>query len=344
MKKVILSIVLVIVFIIGLSVLIVGVGTHEESSNTTKNKKYVPKAESKIKSSYSKDELKMKVYITKKKTIDSIDLEDYVKGVVSAEMPVEFPLEALKSQAVAARTYALAHKEAFGAGNAPRAHGGDVNDTTDFQVFMYKDERLRLWPKSKRQEFWDKITQAVEKTEGEVLAYDGELVMSPYYFSTSGGKTEDAINVFNKEIPYLKSVDSPGEEKAHKYISSKTVTCDYAADKLNSWNSNCNVKSKQLKKQISILEKSKAGTVIKIKVGEKTISGSKFRSIMGLNSSNFDIEFKNNNMIITCRGYGHGVGMSQWGSKAMANKGYDYKKILKHYYKGTDVIKLNVKR
>ncbi len=119
-------------------------------------------------------------------------------------MPVEFPLEALKAQAVAARTYALAHKEIFGTGNAPKAHGGDVNDTTDFQVFMYKEDRLKMWPKSKRKEFWDKITEAVEETEGEVLSYDGELVMSPYYFSTSGGKTEDAVNVFNKEIPYLK--------------------------------------------------------------------------------------------------------------------------------------------
>ncbi|KEH97619.1 stage II sporulation protein D [Clostridium massiliodielmoense] len=342
MKKVILSIALIILFITGLSVFVVGVGSHEENYNVSE--KYIPKDESKIKSSYSNDELKMKVYITKKKTIDSIELEDYVKGVVSAEMPVEFPLEALKSQAVAARTYALAHKEIFGAGNAPKAHGGDVNDTTDFQVFMYKDDRMKMWPKSRREEFWNKITQAIEETEGEVLSYDGELVMSPYYFSTSGGKTEDAINVFNKEIPYLKSVDSPGEEKAHKYISNNTFTCDYVANKLNNWNSKCNIRSKKLKKQISILEKSKAGTVMKIKVGEKTISGSKFRSIIGLNSSNFTISFKGNNIIITCRGYGHGVGMSQWGSKAMASKGYNYKQILKHYYKGTDLIKLNVKK
>lgn len=343
MKKVILSMLLIIGFIIGLSVWIVGIGNYDKTPKVNKKNKYVPKVESKIKSKYSNDELKIKVYITKKKAIDTIDLEEYVKGVVSSEMPVEFPIEALKSQAVAARTYALAHTETFGGGNAPKAQGADVNDTTDFQVFMYKDERLKTWPKSKRKEFWDKITKAVEETKGEVISYNGELARNPYYFSTSGGKTEDAINVFNEDIPYLKSVNSPGEEKANKYMSINTFSYDYVASKLNGWNSKCNITPKKVKNQVKILEKSKAGTVIKIKIGEKTISGSKFRSIMGLNSCNFDISFKNNNMIINCKGYGHGVGMSQWGSKAMASRGKNYKQILNHYYKDTEIIKLNVK-
>ncbi|MCD3350891.1 stage II sporulation protein D [Clostridium botulinum D/C] len=341
MKKFIISIVLIIAFITSLS--IITIGDRDKSNSFNLKKESICNHENEIKDQYDKEDLAMDVYITKKKSIYKIELEDYVKGVVSAEMPVEFPLEALKSQAVAARTYALAHKEIFGAGKSPRAHGGNVNDTTDFQVYMNKDERMRLWPKSKRKKFWDKITQAVDETEGEVLSYDGELVMSPYYFSTSGGKTEDAINVFNKEIPYLKSVKSPGEEGASKYISKIKVSYDQLAYILNQWNSQCNIKSKSIKKQIRILERSKAGTVLKIKVGDKCINGIKFRTILKLNSANFDMDFYKKQVEITCRGYGHGVGMSQWGSKSMAEDGCDYKKILKHYYNGTDIIKLKTR-
>ncbi|AEB76924.1 stage II sporulation protein D [Clostridium botulinum] len=341
MKKFIISIILIIVFITSLS--IITLGDRDKSNNFNLKKDSISNHENEIKDEYDEEDLAMDVYITKKKSIDKIELEDYVKGVVSAEMPVEFPLEALKAQAVAARTYALAHKEIFGAGKSPRAHGGNVNDTTDFQVYMDKEERMRLWPKSKREKFWNKITQAVDETKGEVLSYDGELVMSPYYFSTSGGKTEDAINVFNKEIPYLKSVKSPGEEGASKYISRIKVSYDQLAYILNQWNPQCNIKSKSVKKQICILERSKSGTVLKMKVGDKFINGIKFRTILKLNSANFHIDFYKKQVEITCRGYGHGVGMSQWGSKAMAEDGCDYKKILKHYYNGTDIIKLKTR-
>ncbi|KEI12982.1 stage II sporulation protein D [Clostridium novyi] len=342
MKKFIISIVLIIAFIISLS--IVTIGDREESNRFNFKKNSISNGEKHIKDEYYKEDLVMEVYITKKKSIYKIDLEEYVMGVVSAEMPVEFPIEALKSQAVAARTYALAHKEIFGAKKSPRAHGGNVNDTTDFQVYINKEERMRLWPKSKRENFWNKITQAVEETKGEVLSYDGELVMSPYYFSTSGGKTEDAINVFNKEIPYLKSVKSPGEEGASKYISKVKFSYEQLAYMLNQWNPKCNIKSKSIKKQVHILKRSKAGTVLKMKVGDKCIGGIKFRTILKLNSANFNIDFYKKQVEITCRGYGHGVGMSQWGSKAMAEDGYDYKKILKHYYKGTNIIKLKIRQ
>lgn len=339
MKKFIISIILITTFIITISFIAVGNIESKGKGNIKKNNKEAYSNE--MKNQYKKEELVIYVYMTKKQTIERMQLEEYVKGVVASEMPAEFPIEALKAQAVAARTYALSHTKKFGGGPSKRAHGADVNDTTDFQVFMNKKDRMKLWPKRKRNEFWDKITNAVDGTEGQVITYNGELVMSPYYFSTSSGKTEDAVDVFNKDVPYLKSVKSPGEEVASKYISKVKFSYEQFANCLNNWNSKCNIRIKNIKNQICILERSRAGGVLKVRVGNKNISGTKFRMIFNLNSSNFHIDFCQNKIIVTCRGYGHGVGMSQWGSKSMAGKGYNYKEILTHYYKGTEVTKLN---
>lgn len=342
MKKIIIGIFSIILFIMMLSILIVGLGNKEKNINISKekNSKSNNNYNNKIKSSYSKEELNICVYITQEKKIETINIEDYVVGVVSAEMPVEFEFEALKAQAVAARTYGLAHMEIFGGAKIPKACGANVNNTTQFQVYMHREERMKLWRKKKRNEYWQKITRAVKETEGEILAYDGEIVRSPYYFSTSSGRTEDAVNVFSTGVPYLKSVESPGEERSPKYITTSKVTYSKLTSILNNWNSKCNIKSNLLKKQLKVLEKSSSGSVIRIKAGDKYISGSQFRRILGLNSFNFDIKFNKKDVTITCRGYGHGVGMSQWGAYAMAKRGSKYRDILKHYYSGVEIVKL----
>lgn len=342
MKKIIIGIFSIILFIMMLSILIVGLGNKEKNIDISEKKssKSNNNYNNQIKSTYSKEELNICVYITQEKKIETMNIEDYVVGVVSAEMPVEFEFEALKAQAVAARTYGLAHIETFGGAKIPKACGANVNNTTQFQVYMHKEDRMKLWSKRKRNEYWKKITRAVKETEGEILAYNGEIVRSPYYFSTSSGRTEDAVNVFSKDVPYLKSVDSPGEERSSKYITKSTFTYGNLSTILNKWNPKLNIKSNLLKKQLKVLEKSSSGSVIKIKAGDEYISGSKFRKILGLNSFNFDIKFNKKDITITCRGYGHGVGMSQWGAYAMAKKGAKYREILKHYYSGVEIVKL----
>lgn len=343
MQKIIIGVLSSILFIILLSIVVVGIDTRSSIGEVPKSITNHPDNSMKIKSTYSKEDLKIDVYITKEGKIDRMDIEDYVIGVIAAEMPAEFELEALKAQAIAARTYGLAHKENFGGEKSPKAYGADVNDTTEFQVFMYKEDRMNSWPKKKKEEYWEKLTKAVKETKGEVLTYNGELVMAPYYFSTSSGKTEDAADVFSHEIPYLKSVESPGEERSRKYKSEFKYTYNQLADILNKWNPSLKIKPDTLKKQILILERSDGGSVSKMKIGEEYISGQKFRTILNLSSANFDIKFNLNNVVITCNGYGHGVGMSQWGADAMAKEGHDYKDILKHYYQGTDVTKLELR-
>lgn len=338
MKKVIIGMLSFMLFIIVLSILITGVGNRQEVTYNENSKEGYNV--NKLENIYSSEELSIDVYISKDKKIDNMDIEEYVVGVVAAEMPADFELEALKAQAVAARTYGLAHKEEFGAKKNPKAFGGDVNDTVEFQAFMYKEERLKLWPEKKREEYWNKLLKAVEETKGEVLSYEGSLVMAPYYFSTSSGRTEDAAEVFSTGQPYLKSVESKGEERSKKYITEVKYSYEEIVDILNKYNAKFQLQTKSLEKQIVIQERSKGGSVTRMKVGNEEITGSKFRSMLNLNSSNFEIKYNNKDISIICKGYGHGVGMSQWGADAMAKNGYNYKEILKHYYQGVDISRL----
>lgn len=283
---------------------------------------------------------KIKVFLSKENKIVEMSLEEYLPGVVSSEMPANFDIEALKAQAVAARTFALAHLRSIGGSGCSNHSEADLCDTVHCQVYQSKENRMNLWPKDKNEEYWNKVVSAVKATEGEVLTYNGELVMNPQYFSTSGGKTEDAQTVFGFSVPYLKSVDSPGEEVATKYKESYEFTYSNLANIINKNYPNAKVTAANLHKQLEILEKSEAGTVTKLKMGNIVIHGKEFRFMLGLNSANFTIAYNDNAVKIQCIGYGHGVGMSQWGANVMAQKGNDYRKILTHYYQGTRIEKI----
>lgn len=284
---------------------------------------------------------KVKVYITSKNKIVEMDVEDYLPGVLSGEMPAGFSMEALKAQAVAARTYGLSRMKSLGGTGCSNHEGADLCDTVHCQVYMDKETRMSQWKESEREALWSKITSAVKETQGQVLTYNGELVMRPQYFSASGGRTEDAQTVFGFSAPYLKSVASPGEEIA-KESYKKVYEFKYAslASIINKAYPSAKVSSSNLHKQLEIIESSDVGTVTKIKIGSAAITGSQFRFMLDLNSANFTIGFKKDVVQIQCLGNGHGVGMSQWGANAMAQKGYNYVEILTHYYQGTKVEKI----
>jgi len=283
---------------------------------------------------------KVKIFLVKENKIIEMSLEEYLPGVVSSEMPANFDIEALKAQAVAARTYALAHLRSIGGVGCSKNSNADLCDTVHCQVFQDKESRTSLWPAAKKEEYWNKVVNAVKATEGEVITYNGELVMNPQYFSTSGGKTEDAQTVFGFSAPYLKSVDSPGEEIATKYKETYEFSYSNLANTINKNYSNAKVTATNLHKQLEILEKSEAGTVTKLRIGESVIAGTEFRFMLGLNSANFTISYNDKGVKIQCIGYGHGVGMSQWGANVMAQKGYKYRQILTHYYQGTKIEKI----
>jgi len=328
-----------IAFIVLTSVLIVGVG---DNKNLNKSKNSVIKSEenenpTKIVSLPKIS--KVKVFISKTNTIEEINLEEYIIGVVAAEMPAEFELEALKAQAVAARTYALAHFTELGGIVCKNANGANLCDTVHCQVYMDKEERIKLWPKGSGEKYWNKIKAAVLGTEGQVLIYNNSLVMEPYYFATSSGKTENSEDVFSNSIPYLRSVASPGEDGTKNFKSIKIFGYNELSQIINNNYNKAGVTSASIKEQITIVDRTEAGSVKNIKIGSITMPGTKFRAMLGLKSSNFKIVFNLKNVEIDCTGYGHGVGMSQWGADAMAKDGKKFTQILSHYYQGTAIYK-----
>lgn len=264
-----------------------------------------------------------------------MDLEEYTKGVVAAEMPAEFHIDALKAQAIAARTYAVSRSIRYENGH-PDHTGAPLCIGIHCQAYLSLEELKQIHGESWEDKYWGKIQEAVESTKGLLIYYQGEVI-EPLYHSTSGGMTEDAVNVFSTDAPYLKAVISPYEEEAPKYKSIVTITGDEFVKKINNKYSDTNLTKDNFFEKIKLIERTESGRIKKIAIGNKIIEGREFRELFALNSTNFVITYDQqlNIIDITTYGFGHGVGMSQWGANGMAKKGNDYIEILEHYY--TDV-------
>lgn len=334
-KKIIFVITFCLVFIFVVSIFVIGLDKNNLNLNILPKMNY--DFNKKNRSEQDKKASNINVYITSTNKIVTIDLENYVVGVVCAEMPIEFDKEALKAQAVAARTFAIAHISAYGGQKYKGAHGADVTDSIDCQVYMGKEERLSKWPTKLRDEYWNKVCEAVKETSGQVLTYNNKLVMEPYYFAVSSGETENAKEVLGEDIKYLRSVPSPGEEGVRKYKSKVSISYINFINKVNDVFPKSNLNLINVRTAVEVLERNKTGSVKTIKIGNTTTSGSKFRSIMRLNSTNFQIKCNISGFEFDCTGYGHGLGMSQWGAEAMAKGGSKYDEILRHYYTGIEI-------
>ena len=276
---------------------------------------------------------KIKVYRTLQNKIDELDLEDYICGVVANEMQVDFEDEALKAQAIASRTY-LASKRM---NRCPVANDSDICDSAHCQVYSPKEELISKWGEENGERYWNKIKSAVDATKGMVLTYKGELVMYPLLFSTSSGITESAIDASLGDIPYLVSVESLGEEESPKYTSKKEIALSDLVIAINSKYPKSGVNTSNLSSKLQVVKRSEAGGVITLAIGNDEINGSDFMRIAGLNSSNFTYSINENTIVFECKGYGYGVGMSQWGANIMAKEGKSYDEILKHYYTGVNI-------
>lgn len=343
LKNFFITVSLGIIFILFAAMFIGGIGNNVNYDNKNNNEleKYDINPTDIVFNKNNGGGATIKVYITKEKKIKEVALEEYTRGVVSAEMPAEFNIEALKAQAVAARTFAAAHMEVYGGKKYPGANGADVTDTVNCQVYMNKDTRLNSWPKNLSGQYWNKITQAVQETSGQVLKYNGELVKYPYYFAISSGKTENSKDIFGDDEPYLKSVSSPGEDiDGNKYKSQVKMSYSSFVNKVKSVYSNSNLNIFNVRSSIKVISRTEAGSVKEVKIGNNTITGSRFRSMMGLNSANFAINYNITGIEINCVGYGHDVGMSQWGANVMSRQGKNYKDILTHYYNGVSIEKI----
>ena len=284
---------------------------------------------------------RIKVYNTGTKKVESLALDEYVKGVVAAEMPAAFHIEALKAQAIAARTYAISRSIRFENGH-PDHPDAPLCSKEHCQAYLSLDDLGKIHGEKWIEDYWAKIEEAVESTSNLVIYYEGEII-EPLYHSTSGGMTEDAINVFSVDSPYLKAVNSPNEQDAPRYRTVVNLTADEFINKLKSKYSNIKINKENFHEKIKLVEKTDSGRVKKIAIDGEMINGRDIRDLYGLNSTNFKIIFdKKLNLIeIETYGYGHGVGMSQWGANGMGKEGKSYEEILKHYYTGIDIIKMS---
>ncbi|MBE5781373.1 MAG: stage II sporulation protein D [Clostridiales bacterium] len=272
----------------------------------------------------------VKVYDHKAKTTFTMDLEEYTLGVLSGEMPASYEPEALKAQAVAARTYTYRKMESGGCGRG----GAQVcTDSTHCQAYCSMEERKAKW-KNNFTAYENKLTDAVTDTKGQVLLYEGKPIAA-FFHAVAGGQTEDVINVWGGNLPYLKSVPSTGEESATRFTGTVTVTYDAFRSKIRSIRPGAKVDDVQ--KSIGSIARTDAGRVKAIVIGGETISGNEMRTLFGLNSTNFTIRCSGKKVQFDTRGYGHGVGMSQVGALSMAKNGADYKTILLHYYTGVEL-------
>lgn len=258
-------------------------------------------------------------------SVDSIGLEEYIVGVLAGEMPIYFELEALKAQAVAARSYALKRME------YNKDNEYDVVDSIMNQVYLDRDYLKEAWGSSYTSNI-NKLIRAVNETSGEYLDYDGGIA-DALFFSTSNGYTENSDVVFSFDVPYLKSVDSKWDESVSSvFHSSITISVSDFLQKMKIGNSD--------KVVFSDIVKSDTGRVISININGVDFKGMDVYNNLGLKSLDFSLEQVGSNVVINTSGYGHGVGMSQYGALGMAKNGYNYRDILFHYYTGVTIKKI----
>lgn len=255
--------------------------------------------------------------------ITEIPFEEYIKGVVAGEMPATFEEEALKAQAVASRSYAMYQME----GSKDKDY--DVLDTTTNQVYLTDEELKNNW-KEEYPEKINKIKKAVAETKGEYLTYDGKVI-NAMFFSTSNGQTENSEDVFVSALPYLRSVASSWDEESPVYTDTATFSLQDFYNKLSLPYSETLT--------VEITSQTNTGRIKTLKINGTEFNGRDFASKLSLRSNCFTIFQNEQNITITTKGFGHGVGMSQYGANGMAKEGYDYKKILEHYYSNTKIEK-----
>ena len=245
----------------------------------------------------------------------NLELEEYLIGCVGAEMPAAFNIESLKAQTVIARTYALKSIK----------NNKILTDIESTQSYKDENELRNLWGNSFNT-YYNKVKDAVNSTKGEYLSYNNDYIEAVYH-STSNGITESSINVWGNYYSYLTNVESNYDSDSPTFMQSKFYSYEELSSKLNIYiDSNT---------ELNILSRTSGNRIEYIRVGDLTLKGVEFRNRIGLRSADFDINIQENGINFITRGYGHGVGMSQYGANGMAKIGYNYVDILMHYYPGT---------
>lgn len=280
--------------------------------------------EKETKEQYTRSPLSVAVMRTNNDQIENVPLEQYVAGVVASEMPVDkFEIEALKAQGIAARTYIVNHILLQSENT-----DADVTDTTADQVYKSEEELRDLWGKDYNS-LMEKLTEAITATEGEILTYKNKPVF-PAFFSTSNGYTENSEDYWETELPHLRSVPSPWDEESPQFLSQEVFTFKEIEDALH-------VKLPRDRSIKVDVTRTKSKRVDEFQIEKNKFSGREVREKLGLKSSDFTIEQNNDHLIFTTKGFGHGIGMSQYGANGMAKEGKTYQEIVGYYYQGVEI-------
>ncbi|MDD3244307.1 MAG: stage II sporulation protein D [Eubacteriales bacterium] len=281
-------------------------------------------------------QLTVAVYNAASGKIESMLLDEYLVGVVAGEMPATFQEEALKAQAVAARTFCVKTRLN---GGCSRCAGADIcTDSAHCQAYADLTARQKKWG-SQFDAYEEKLRYCVYSTQNRIVTYQGQPIVTLFH-STSGGMTEDVEHVYAQALPYLRAVESPGEEGTSHFSAEKTFSNAEAANKLNAAFSGAKLTAKGLPKMLRVLSRYESGRVESIQVGGVTASGVQIRRALELESANFTIAFSGDSVTFHTLGYGHGVGMSQTGANAMAQEGVGWADILTYYDTGVQISQL----
>ncbi|WP_044641311.1 stage II sporulation protein D [Risungbinella massiliensis] len=277
----------------------------------------------------------VKVYLTKEKKIVNYPLEHYVRNVVASEMPADFHIEALKAQAMAARTYIVDRLKKSHLSDMKKYGDAHVTDTVQHQAFQTDETLQRNWG-SAYQEKIKNLENAVLQTSGQILTYEGKPIYAAF-FSTSNGKTENSEEYFSQAYPYLKSVESPWDQQSPKFEKTVSMSIQQMATKLSQKSKKPLAFPTIASENFIITKRSTGNRVATIIIGDQKWTGREVREALGLASSDFSWEITGDRITFRTLGFGHGVGMSQWGANLMAKDGKKAEEIVMHYYQGVRI-------
>ncbi|BAF60990.1 hypothetical membrane protein [Pelotomaculum thermopropionicum SI] len=279
----------------------------------------------------------IRVYLHQEDRVVYMQLEDYLVGVVAAEMPAEFPLEALKAQAVAARTYAVKRMGGAGGVANPPHPGADVcDDHRHGQAWLSREELKKRWGTLRYYNYYYKVKTAVDETKGQVLTYQGELI-DPAYHASCGGRTENSEDVWRYQVPYLRSVPCPYDADPQP-VQAASYSLEQVDQALGtSLSAVPAAGGGNQARDIKVVERTSTGRPKTLIIGGRRFPAVAVRDLLGLRSTNFTWKVEGDSVTFTTTGHGHGVGMCQYGAKGMAEHGYNYRTILSHYYSGAEI-------
>jgi stage II sporulation protein D len=315
------------------SVLIPGILVKRTAQGTLPDMLMTPQVELDV----GEEPLLIPVYLSRKQRIEEVPLEHYVRGVLAAEMPIEFELEAMKAQAIAARTYIMRRIVERDFSNVP-VEGAWVTDTVTHQAYLTTEQLKENWGVLAYTRNMGKVNQAVNETKGLIATYANKPIDATF-FSTSNGYTENSEDYWSAEIPYLRSVPSPwDQELSPKFETTVSLPYQTVYQKLGITRVQpVSTNSAEHPLAFTILETTEGHRIKKVSIGSQTFTGREVREKLGLNSSQFKWKQEGDHIKLTTYGYGHGVGMSQWGAHGMAQEGSKAEDIIKHYYQGVEI-------